>query len=115
VDVNGDREYSQVVEVALFNKPVNKFKLNPAYPNPFNPSTVISYDIKDECEVTLRVIDVHGRTVRTIINGLTQNSGLYSVEWNGLSDSGSRISSGVYFIVLEAGQFSGSQKVLFLK
>ncbi|MBN2412185.1 T9SS type A sorting domain-containing protein [candidate division KSB1 bacterium] len=115
VNVNGDRDYSQAVEISLSGVTVTDFKLYPAYPNPFNPSTVISYFLKNECEVNLRVVDIHGRAVRTLRDGLLHNSGFYSVTWDGFSDEGLRISSGVYFIILEAGRFSGSQKVLFLK
>jgi len=115
VDVNGDREYSQVVDISLANFTASDFTLYPAYPNPFNPSTVITYYLKEEANVSLRVIDVNGRTVRTLSDGIVQTAGSYSLTWEGYSDGGTRISSGVYFIIMQAGQFTGSQKVLFLK
>lgn len=69
-------------------------KLNQNYPNPFNPSTVISYAINDNSNVNIKVYDLTGKEVKTLVNSF-QNAGTYSVNFNA-----SALSSGIYFYVL---------------
>jgi hypothetical protein len=87
----------------------NKFQLSQNYPNPFNPSTVISYSIPAGANVTLKVYDVLGREVATLVNGF-QNANTYKVNFNASS-----LSSGVYIYKLEAGSLTMSKKMLLLK
>ena len=86
------------------------FKLEQNFPNPFNPSTVINYTIKNSGFVTLKVYDNLGREVKTLINS-NQNAGSYSVDYNAAG-----LSSGVYFCNLKVGdRISKSMKMILLR
>ena len=79
------------------------------YPNPLNPTTIISYQLPVNSFVTLNVYDVIGREVRTLVNG-PKASGSYTVEFDG-----SDLPSGVYFYRLRAGDFTSVKKLILLK
>ena len=87
----------------------DNFSLKQNYPNPFNPSTVISYSIPNSGLVTLKVYDVLGKEVASLINEV-KTSGSYEYQFNGSS-----LSSGVYFYRLESGNFSDTKKMFLLK
>src|SRR5262249_3757966 len=73
--------------------------LSQNYPNPFNPQTTIAFTIKDRGAVTLKVYNVNGELVRTLINE-SRAAGSYTKAWDGHNDSGAPVSSGVYFYKL---------------
>jgi len=87
----------------------NTFSLSQNYPNPFNPTTIIQYSIKEVSDVKLRVYDMLGREVKTLVNQ-QQSAGRYNIEFNAVN-----LSSGVYFYRIEAGNFIDSKKLLLLK
>ncbi len=84
------------------------------YPNPFNPSTTISYNLPGDAFVSIVIYDVTGQEVRRLV-GETKAAGRYKVRWDGKDQFGRDVSSGVYFARIEAGPFSTSQKMLLLK
>jgi hypothetical protein len=83
-------------------------------PNPFNPSTTISYNIAAASEVRLDVYDANGKLVRKLVSG-SLPAGSYTAKWDGRSDNGSFLSSGVYFCRLQAGKDSITIKMILLK
>ena len=85
------------------------FDLRPAYPNPFNPSTKLSFSINKPSDIRMEIFDINGKLVDTIISGFFQ-SGLHIAEWNA-----SGYSSGMYFVHLIKGHQKLTQKVLLLK
>jgi hypothetical protein len=85
------------------------FVLHQNYPNPFNPKTLISYQLSTPGFVSLRVLDLLGREVATLV-GTDQSPGYYEVEWHPLSSS-----SGVYFYQLRKGNFAETKRMLMLK
>ena len=87
----------------------SKYELNQNYPNPFNPSTNITYRIVKTSKVTLKVYDVLGRLVTTLVNDV-QSPGHYTVSFNAHN-----LSSGIYFYQLNAGNFSATKKLMLLK
>jgi hypothetical protein len=90
-------------------------RLHQNVPNPFNPQTLIRYDIPDGgSDVTLRVYDVGGRLVRSLVEG-PQTEGAKSVTWNGRDDHGARVASGVYFYRLTAPGFEQTHKMVMLE
>jgi len=93
------------------------FSLGQNFPNPFNPSTVISYTIPDESEevaVRLSVFNMRAQLVKTLVDKV-QQTGIYTVNWDGIDNKGRRVSSGVYFYRLSAGQFVSMRKMVLLK
>ncbi len=85
------------------------FSLSQNFPNPFNPSTAISYQLSAVSHVRLVVYDILGREVATLVNG-RQDAGQHSVRWNA-----SQCASGLYFCRLTAGQFVQTRKMLLMK
>jgi sugar lactone lactonase YvrE len=94
------------------------FELNQNYPNPFNPSTEIIYtvpSIEKGIGVTLRVYDLLGREVITLIDGI-QTAGKHSVEWNGTNSAGHRVESGVYLYQLKSNNdYVNTRKMILLR
>jgi subtilisin family serine protease len=88
--------------------------LHPNVPNPFNPTTVIRYDVRDASRVTLIVYNVRGQRVRTLVDEV-KTAGSYTVTWNGTTDTGAPAATGVYFCRLVAGDFHQTRKMLLLK
>lgn len=94
-----------------------RFVLHQNYPNPFNPSTRINYTIQASVGLTAIRLDIYnimGQKVRTLVNA-KQPSGLYSIEWDGRTDNGTNVPSGVYVYRLTAGEQTSSRRMLLLK
>ena len=89
-------------------------RLDVNIPNPFNPSTSIHYEIGRNDVVTLRVYDVAGRLVRTLVSG-ERGPGAYEARWDGRDDAGRGVASGVYFYRLQAGAFTQTRRMVLLK
>jgi hypothetical protein len=85
------------------------FKLYPNYPNPVNSATLISYQLQENAFVTLKIYDINGRVITTLVNQ-TQNEGYQSVQFNG-----SDLPDGVYFYRIEAGKYRDTKKFIILK
>ena len=84
------------------------------YPNPFNPQTTIHYNLPNSSQVFLRIYDIHGKKVITLVDE-RQTSGEKSVQWNGRDWSGQPVSSGVYIYRLQADNFLRSRKMMLLR
>ena len=84
------------------------------YPNPFNPSTNIKFDIPENGLVSLIVYDLMGHKVTELVN-TNMNSGFHNVSWNGTDNFGNTVSTGVYIYQLKTGNYSNTQKMLFIK
>jgi len=91
-----------------------KFALYENYPNPFNPSTTIKYDLAKAAKVTLKVYNMLGQEIATLVNG-SQEAGRYDVNWNGKNNLGESVGSGVYVFRIEAGDRVVSKKMLLIK
>ena len=102
------RKYN--VDIEPIQKPI-AYQLDQNYPNPFNPSTIIGYHLPTNCMVTLKVYDILGREVATLVNEL-QKGGNYKVLF---SADKYRLASGVYFYRLSAGSYSFVKKMIILK
>jgi flagellar hook assembly protein FlgD len=83
-------------------------------PNPFNPSTIIGYDIAEAGEVTLAVYDVAGALI-AVLEKTYREPGRYEKGWNGENQRGEKVASGVYFCRLAAPGFAQTRKMLLLK
>ena len=114
VDFMGTITIQDVLEIKLTEAP-EKTELEPAFPNPFNPETKIGYKLAEDAEVTLKVVDLMGRTVTHILEGRFQKAGSYNYFWNGKDDMGRLQPSGVYVLVLNAGYVTKVQKVMLVR
>jgi len=112
VDSDGTATYSQLVSVTK-NK-AKDFSLFSAYPNPFNSSTVIKFDLPEATETSLWVINLRGEIVTTLVNQRFQ-AGSHTLFWDGRDRQGLETPSGCYFIQLATKSQSSVQKVLLLK
>ena len=107
IDFDGSYQYSNNIEIEL-NLP-NKFTLGNCFPNPFNPNTKISWQSPVGGHQTLKVYDVLGNEVATLVNEF-RNAGSYEVDFDA-----SALSSGVYFYQLKTGNFVDTKKMILLK
>ncbi len=92
----------------------DRFTLSQNYPNPFNPSTHIHYNLPDEAHVVLTIHNILGQTVTVLVDD-RQGAGFYRVTWDGMSDYGEQVPSGIYFYRLTAGSFSEVKKMMLLR
>ena len=92
------------------------YKLNRNYPNPFNPSTIISYSLAKRGNVKLKIYDVLGREVATLVNK-NQSAGNYEVQFDASASSATarNLTSGIYFYRLQSGNFVESKKMVLVK
>ncbi|MBC8198293.1 MAG: T9SS type A sorting domain-containing protein [Candidatus Marinimicrobia bacterium] len=109
VEIVSADELSRLADEKLNKLIPTKFALYPVYPNPFNPTATIRYDLPQESQVSLMVYDLNGRLIETLINS-NQYVGINSVNWNA-----EHLPSGAYFIKLFTGEFEQIQKVILLK
>ena len=91
------------------------YELSANYPNPFNPSTTFSFTLPLDKAVSVKVYDITGRLVRTLINNVQHTAGAYEVSWDGTNASGHPVASGTYIYTLEWGQFMQSKTMILLK
>jgi hypothetical protein len=97
-----------ITEVEDISQPFS-FSLEQNYPNPFNPSTTIEFSIPQNGFITLKVFNVLGREVATLVNGQVE-AGKHKVEFDA-----SNLNSGVYFYKVESGSFADTKKMILLK
>ena len=90
------------------------FRLVQNAPNPFNPKTAVAYHVPRESEVSIRVYDVAGRCVRTLVDGVSE-PGRHVAVWDGTNENGEAVGSGIYFCTMEAPNFHESRKMALLK
>lgn len=91
------------------NDVVTNYALNQNYPNPFNPTTTINYQLPANGHVMLKVYDVLGREIRTLVDE-EKSAGRYSVEFDA-----SKFSSGIYFYTIRAGDYNAVRKMVVMK
>jgi hypothetical protein len=88
--------------------------LAPNYPNPFNPSTTISFELPKRERANLAVYNIEGKLVATLVDE-TLNAGFKEVTWHGKDARGNQVSTGVYFYRLTAGKRTIAKKMVLLK
>lgn len=114
-DFNGNR-----IEGVAFNLGTNtesapdKFNLYANYPNPFNPSTTISYSLISDRKVSLKIYDMLGKEIKTLVDD-EKKAGAYTVNWLGDDNSGNKVSSGIYLYKLTAGEYVSVRKMIMQK
>ncbi|MDD2331405.1 MAG: FlgD immunoglobulin-like domain containing protein, partial [Candidatus Cloacimonetes bacterium] len=104
LQIKGDH-VSQVIEPKLYIS---------NYPNPFNPSTTLKFNLPEAGEVNLEIYNVKGQLVKTLVHG-NRDAGLHTIVFNGIDNTGKTVSSGVYFAVLKAQGKVHTRKMLMMK
>jgi Leucine-rich repeat (LRR) protein len=107
VDLDGQFEYSDIIEITI-NSP-SEYKLNQNFPNPFNSKTMISFAIPEKAQVQIAVFDITGKTVMVLTNEVYE-AGSYHVSFNA-----SNLPSGSYYYKMTAGNFTHVQKLAIVK
>jgi|DeeseametaMP2100_FD_k123_49091_2 hypothetical protein len=116
IDLDGTIHRSNPIEVLLGARFLNlptEFA-SAVYPNPFNPSTTISYDLPAEADVSIVIYDAIGQEIRQLVSQ-QHTAGRYSIQWDAKDHLGRSVGSGVYIAKILAGQNSVTQKMLLLK
>jgi hypothetical protein len=109
----GSNQVASLDRVVIQTRP-EVYGLADNFPNPFNPETTIKYQLPEATDVTLEVYNVVGQLVSTLV-AEHQNAGRYVVQWDAANDNGQSLSSGIYFYLLQAGDFQKVKKMLLLK
>ncbi|MBD3179754.1 MAG: T9SS type A sorting domain-containing protein, partial [Candidatus Latescibacteria bacterium] len=111
--VRGESELfrSPTVKLSLAPKPVTLYQ---NFPNPFNPSTTLSFFIPERSAVRLDIYDTAGKKVKTLTEGVKE-AGRYELEWNGRNSRNSEVSSGIYFYRLSAGRKVITRKLVLIR
>jgi len=92
-----------------------RYVLEQNVPNPFNPMTTIYFELPEPATVSLRVYDISGRLVRSLLEGSALGAGRQDVVWNGKDDGGQQVATGVYFYHLNAGSFNETRRMVLVK
>jgi hypothetical protein len=90
------------------------YSLSQNYPNPFNPATTIRFSLREKGKVSIRIYDVAGRLVKTLVDEV-RDAGAHAEPWDGLNNRGAKIASGVYFYKMESRHFSSTRKMVLLR
>ena len=102
------------VEITDIESLPTQFTIEPAYPNPFNPSTTIRYGIPNTQEVTISIYDLRGRLVNILFKA-EQPAGWYEITWNGQINNGSLAPAGMYIYKIIAGDEIKTSKISLVK
>ena len=110
--------YSTDVPVNIETNEINiitdQFTLEQNYPNPFNPETIIEYQLPKASKVKLRIFNILGQKVKTLIDE-EKHSGYHSVKWDGTNNYGQKVASGIYLYRLQTESFTEVKKMILLK
>jgi hypothetical protein len=90
------------------------FALSQNYPNPFNPSTAIDYALSERAFVTIKVHNLLGQEVKTLV-AEEKGAGIYTLQWNGKDNAGNDVPSGMYLYTMRAGNFVQTKKMMLMK
>jgi hypothetical protein len=113
IDFDGTSSYSPEVVVDVDNTP-SDFGLFQNFPNPFNPTTTIQFQVPQANDVSIIIYDMLGKEVKSLFTGQVQ-AGKYTVDWNGKNNTGAKVSSGSYIYRMTAGDFVDVKEMILLK
>jgi len=110
----GKAEFIQE-KFADFGMIPSSFSLDQNYPNPFNPTTTIRYGLPKDENVTLKVYNLLGQQVATLMNNVAKKAGYHNIVWDGLNQHGDTIASGMYIYHLQAGSYTNVKKMILVR
>jgi hypothetical protein len=118
---DGWSEFSETLTISLEwlsldqNKEIpREFSLIQNFPNPFNPTTEIKYDLPEDEFVSISIYDVMGRRIKSLSN-TNQTAGYHSLQWDATNDIGEIVSAGMYIYTIQAGEYRATKKMVLLK
>jgi len=111
-DTSGNYQLAIITSVKPHDNLPAKFELEQNYPNPFSSSTSISYKLTEQSNISVKIYNILGQLVKEIKAG-SQDAGIHGVNWDGTNNFGKRVTPGVYFCQLKAGNKSQAKKMLF--
>jgi hypothetical protein len=114
VSVSGQSQFIGPIAVEAAMPLPEQFSVSRNYPNPFNPETTIHYELPEDVSVSVRVFDLMGREVKTLADGYV-SAGRYDAKWDGTNQFGNAVSSGMYFVRVQAGEFSVVRKMTLMR
>ncbi len=114
VDLEGNIDAIQQIEVGNLQPLPDSFGLDQNMPNPFNPSTTIGYQLPEPGQVYLVIYNLLGQEVRTLLDG-TLDAGYFTVEWDGKDSFGRQVASGIYLYRMQAVNFNQTRRMMLLK
>ena len=114
-DYVGYQDTSNCEQVSIIDEtlPIT-YNLYNAYPNPFNPTTTLRYDLPEDNKVNITIHDMMGRVVNNLVSS-QQNAGYKSIQWNATNNAGQPVSAGLYLYTIEAGEFRQTREMVLLK
>jgi hypothetical protein len=113
-DYEGNMKYHGMVFASAGTSVPGAYSLLPNYPNPFNPSTVIGYEIPQAGQVSLTIYNVLGQEMRILVDK-QHEAGTYNIMWDSKDSDGQYLKSGVYFYTLKAGDFTDTRKMVLMR
>jgi|GEM_PF-551625 len=113
VATDGTMEYHGPQRIVTKAAP-KSYGLDTNFPNPFNPTTAITFKVKEAGNVSLNVYNLRGQRIRSLVNA-SREAGEYTVTWDGKNENGESVTSGMYFYVLQVNGFRATKKMTLLK
>lgn len=110
VSTDGSSEFYGPITVQGVSPIPEEFGLSQNYPNPFNPETTLRYQLPENSKVSIRIYDLFGREVKNLVHE-QQQAGYHTITWQGLDDYGKVVSSGIYFVRMQTGNFQKVCKI----
>ena len=114
-DYVGEQDTTNCEQVSIIDEtlPIT-YNLHNAYPNPFNPVTTLRYDLPEDALVNIRIYDLNGRLVNTLVNA-QKSAGYKAIKWAGVDNKGKAVSAGIYLYEILAEDFRQVKKMVLLK
>ncbi|MEE9190693.1 MAG: right-handed parallel beta-helix repeat-containing protein [Candidatus Neomarinimicrobiota bacterium] len=106
--------FDQALNTTDENMIPQSFSLHQNFPNPFNPLTTIKYEIPEQSAVTILVYNILGKVIKQLENSVLE-AGLYDTRWDGTDEMGNIVSAGVYVYRIQAGSYTQTKKMIYLK
>jgi hypothetical protein len=104
----------QVVSTEPEHSIPEEFAIHQNHPNPFNPTTILRYDLPEDANVNINIYDMMGRVVSNLVSS-QQRAGYKSIQWNATNNIGQPVSAGLYLYTIQAGKFRQTKKMVLLK
>jgi hypothetical protein len=107
-------QFNPTLVIASETNTPKEFSLSQNHPNPFNPETIIEYQLPISCHVAITIYNTLGQEIRTLIHG-EQQAGYHQLVWDGRDNSGKQVGSGIYLYQMRAGEFGALKKMVLIQ